>query len=224
MAARKKAAERGRKKAPGKKKPIRKKSPTRKKPPAREKPAVLKKTAIRKKAALRKKAAPRKKTAARKTVTKKVSPKKASPKKRAARVARTNQPATRRKAVRRKVAASKVVRASRQKPTSQSIESPKASTAPNTEIVVSVAGASADKIGVIQHYYPRVEAAIINVSHGVLRTGDTLHFRGHTTDFYQRVDRMEVEHQPVEAVTAGQAVGVHVSRRVREGDLVMRVA
>ena len=75
----------------------------------------------------------------------------------------------------------------------------------------------------IRHYYPRVEAAIINVSHN-LRTGDTLHFRGHTTDFYQRVDRMEVDHQLVEAVTAGQAVGVHVSRRVREGDLVMRVA
>jgi hypothetical protein len=117
----------------------------------------------------------------------------------------------------------------RKKPTVRGRKKPVARTKPtasgrSAQSTASVAGLSADTIGVIEHYYPRVEAAIIKVSRGVLQTGDTLHFRGHTTDFYQQIDRMEVDHQLVEAVTAGQAVGVHVSRRVREGDLVMRVS
>ena len=94
---------------------------------------------------------------------------------------------------------------------------------PRTEPIASIAGSSADEIGVVRHYFPRVEAAIIDVSRGTLQTGDTLHFRGHTTDFYQQVDRLEVDHQPIEVARAGQAVGVHVSRRVREGDVVMRI-
>jgi putative protease len=54
--------------------------------------------------------------------------------------------------------------------------------------------------------------------------GDTLHIRGHTTDFYQRVDRIEFDHQPVTMARAGQQVGVHVSQRVREHDEVFLVS
>jgi putative protease len=53
--------------------------------------------------------------------------------------------------------------------------------------------------------------------------GDTIHIRGHTTDYYQRVDRIEVDHQSVQTAGAGRAVGVHVSQRVREGDAVDKV-
>jgi putative protease len=73
---------------------------------------------------------------------------------------------------------------------------------------------------VVTHYYSQVDAAVVRVGPGVLRTGDTVHFRGHTTDFYQRLDRLEVDHQPVQVAIAGQVVGVHVSQRVREGDTV----
>ncbi len=71
------------------------------------------------------------------------------------------------------------------------------------------------------HYYSRVDAAVVAVGPGVLRTGDTVHFRGHTTDFYQRLDRLEVDPQPVQVATPGQIVGVHVTQRVREGDTLM---
>ena len=72
----------------------------------------------------------------------------------------------------------------------------------------------------VTHYYSRVDAAVVAVGPGELRTGDTVHFRGHTTDFYQRLDRLEVDHQPVQVASPGQVVGVHVSQRVREGDTV----
>jgi putative protease len=51
-----------------------------------------------------------------------------------------------------------------------------------------------------------------------------VHFRGHTTDFYQRVDHMEVDHAAVQAARAGQVIGLQVSQRVRENDVVSKVA
>jgi putative protease len=73
---------------------------------------------------------------------------------------------------------------------------------------------------VVTHYYSRAEAAVVSVGPGELRTGDTVHFRGHTTDFYQRLDRLEVDHQAVQVANPGDVNPHHVSQRVREGDTV----
>ena len=51
-----------------------------------------------------------------------------------------------------------------------------------------------------------------------------VHFRGHTTDFYQRIERIEVDHASVPSARAGDVIGLQVSQRVREGDTVMKVA
>jgi putative protease len=59
---------------------------------------------------------------------------------------------------------------------------------------------------------------------GELRTGDTVHIRGHTTDYYQRVDRIELDHRELDAAMPGQAVGLHVAQRVREHDVVYRLS
>ena len=74
------------------------------------------------------------------------------------------------------------------------------------------------------HYYGHVNAAIVALSAGELRVGDMVHFRGHTTDFYQRIERIEVDHASVPSARAGQVIGLQVSQRVREGDAVMKVA
>jgi putative protease len=76
------------------------------------------------------------------------------------------------------------------------------------------------KIGVVRHYYGHAGAAIVEIEQGELRVGDTLHFRGHTTDFYQRIERIEVEHRTTEVARTGETVGVQVSRVVREHDEV----
>ena len=65
---------------------------------------------------------------------------------------------------------------------------------------------------------------MISLESGELRVGDTIHVRGHTTDFYQRISRMELDHVPVESAKPGQSVGVEITQRVREHDEVFKVS
>ena len=88
----------------------------------------------------------------------------------------------------------------------------------------AVAASTPQRIGAVSHYFGHVDAGVIAIDAGELRVGDTVHVRGHTTDYYQRIDRIEVDHQPVAVARAGQSVGVHVTQRVREGDSVWKVS
>ena len=73
------------------------------------------------------------------------------------------------------------------------------------------------------HYYEHAGACVVSLDAGELRMGDTIHVRGHTTDFYQRVDRLERDHVAIDAARAGEEVGVQVSQRVRAHDVVYRL-
>ncbi len=77
-----------------------------------------------------------------------------------------------------------------------------------------------EAVGTITHYYSHLSVAVAQINKGTLRTGDTVHIKGHTTDFTQTVDSMEFEHQHVEQASAGQSVGIKVSDHVREHDIV----
>lgn len=74
------------------------------------------------------------------------------------------------------------------------------------------------------HYFARPRAAIIRIETAELRRGDTVHVRGHTTDFYQQVERLERNHASVERASAGEEIAVQLSQRVREGDRVYRLS
>ena len=76
------------------------------------------------------------------------------------------------------------------------------------------------RIGVVTHYYEHAGACVVSLDAGELRVGDTIHVRGHTTDFYQRVERMERDHVPIASARGGEEVGVQVSQRVRSHDAV----
>ncbi len=75
----------------------------------------------------------------------------------------------------------------------------------------------------VTHYYDQPHACVVRLDEGALRAGDMVHIRGHTTDHYQQVDRLEWEHQLLEAAGPGQDVAMHVSQRVREGDVVYKL-
>jgi len=79
-------------------------------------------------------------------------------------------------------------------------------------------------VGVVTHYYEHVGACVVALDQGTLRVGDTIHVRGHTTDFYQRVDRLERDHAPVSTASVGEEVGVQVGQRVRPHDEVFRLS
>jgi putative protease len=78
------------------------------------------------------------------------------------------------------------------------------------------------QIGKVTHYFNRIAVAVLELEEG-LKLGDTIHIVGHTTDFTQKVESMEVDHQPMSAVGAGADVALAVDQRVRRGDVVFMV-
>jgi len=80
-----------------------------------------------------------------------------------------------------------------------------------------------EEIGRITHYFSKINVGVIELTSGVLRVGDTIHIKGHTTDFYQKVQSMQVEHDPVDSVKSGESAGMKVESPVREHDLVFKV-
>jgi len=75
----------------------------------------------------------------------------------------------------------------------------------------------------VTHYYSHVSVAIVRLESGMLRVGDTIHIRGHTTDFSQRVQSLEVGHAPVAEVGPNDDFGLKVVAHAREGDVVYKV-
>lgn len=78
------------------------------------------------------------------------------------------------------------------------------------------------KVGTVSHYYGNIGVAIVEVE-ADLKVGDTVHILGHTSDFTQQVDSIQVEHENVEEAKAGQSIGMKVDQRARENDEVFRV-
>ena len=78
-------------------------------------------------------------------------------------------------------------------------------------------------IGKVTHYFSKPKVAAIEITDGYLHVGDFIHIVGHTSDFTQSVDSMQVEHAPVEAARPGDQVGIQVVDHAREHDKVYRV-
>ena len=79
------------------------------------------------------------------------------------------------------------------------------------------------KIGVVTHYFGKIGVAAVKITEGELRVGDTIHIKGHTSDFTQSVESMQVEHEPVELAKVGDSVGMKVAEHAREHDEVLKV-
>jgi putative protease len=80
------------------------------------------------------------------------------------------------------------------------------------------------EVGVVQDYFAKIGvAALAVIAHGI-KVGDEIHFKGHTTDFSQRVDSLQIEHAQVSEAGPGASVGTKVKDRVRIGDKVYKVA
>lgn len=80
-----------------------------------------------------------------------------------------------------------------------------------------------EEIGRITHFFSKISVGVLELDKGGVRIGDTIHIKGHTTDFYQKVESMQVEHEPIESAEKGMEVGLKVESPVREGDVVFKV-
>jgi hypothetical protein len=81
-----------------------------------------------------------------------------------------------------------------------------------------------ERIGVVTHYYSHLSVATLRLEPGTtLRVGDVIHVRGHTTDFSQRVESLEVNHAPATEVRPNDDFGLKVVEHAREHDVVYKV-
>ncbi|MBP1698544.1 MAG: collagenase [Deltaproteobacteria bacterium] len=80
------------------------------------------------------------------------------------------------------------------------------------------------KIGEVIKYFGKVGVAAIRLSEGSLKVGESIHIVGHTTDVTQAIDSMQIENKSVQEAGPGADIGIKIKDRVREHDVVYKVA
>jgi len=79
-----------------------------------------------------------------------------------------------------------------------------------------------EKIGVVEDYFAKISVIAVKLE-GELKEGDKIHIKGHTTDFIQTVESMQIEHQQVDVAKKCDSVGIKVEQRCRKGDVVYKI-
>jgi putative protease len=78
------------------------------------------------------------------------------------------------------------------------------------------------EVGKITHFYGHLSVGIIELQDS-LKIGDTIHIKGHTSDFTQAVDSMQIEHSAVQEAKAGDVIGIKVAQKIHPNDKVYKV-
>jgi len=79
------------------------------------------------------------------------------------------------------------------------------------------------QIGEVTHYFSNIGVAVLKLS-AALKTGETIRIVGGVdTDFEQKIDSMEIEHEKVKSAKKGDDIGLKVDQQVREGYKVYRL-
>jgi translation elongation factor EF-1alpha len=78
------------------------------------------------------------------------------------------------------------------------------------------------EVGKVSHYFSNIGVVVIELS-DALKVGDRIHVQGATSDFEQDVSSMQIEHEQVQEAGAGDAVGLKVDEKARDGDKVFVV-
>jgi translation elongation factor EF-1alpha len=79
------------------------------------------------------------------------------------------------------------------------------------------------KIGEVMKFFSKANVAAIKITEGSLQVGDRIKIKGHTTDFEDQIQSMQIDNRPVEKAEPGQMIGIKVKDRVREKDIVYKV-
>jgi putative protease len=151
--------------------------------------------------AARKKAKPKRKAPARKPVARKKAP-----------------------AIKKKVAKKKPAPQPARALKAQPVRAPSQPAKPAAPAIAPAPLAGEERVGTVTHYFGHLSVAAVRMESGSLRIGDTIHVVGRTSDFRQRIESMQVEHEPVSEVRAGQEFGLKVTDHARENDIVYKAA
>lgn len=80
---------------------------------------------------------------------------------------------------------------------------------------------AAKEIGTVFGYYSKIGVAAVKMS-GKLSRGDEIHIKGHTTDFKQKVDSIQIKNKDVASLKAGDEAGIRVKDKVRPNDKIYK--
>jgi len=79
-----------------------------------------------------------------------------------------------------------------------------------------------EEIGRVTHYFSKIGVAVIEITAESLKVGETIRIKGHSSDFTQSVESLQLEHLSVPEVKKGVSAGMKVKEHVREGDKVYK--
>jgi len=78
-------------------------------------------------------------------------------------------------------------------------------------------------VGKVTYFFSKIGVAIVELT-GTLKVGDEILVEGKATQLRQKVESMEIEHQKVSVAEAGKSVGLKLTDRAREEDIVFVVS
>jgi translation elongation factor EF-1alpha len=117
----------------------------------------------------------------------------------------------------------KVTKSKIKRPKAKKVTRPKAKKAKSKAKKPQGLEATLEKIGVITHYFPHVNAAAVKLLKSGLKVGDSIYIKGHTTDFKELVQSIQLDHATIPEGKKGQEIGLLVKSRVRQGDKVYKI-
>ncbi len=78
------------------------------------------------------------------------------------------------------------------------------------------------EIGKVSAFFAHPVVAGIQLT-APLKQGDKIHIVGHTTNMEMTIDSMQIDNVTVQQAKKGDAIGLKVKDRVRQGDTVFKV-
>jgi putative protease len=78
------------------------------------------------------------------------------------------------------------------------------------------------EIGKVTHYYGHISVGIIELV-DALKVGDTIHIKGHSSDFSQAIDSIQIEHADVSEAKSGDVIGIKIIQKAHPHDKVYKV-
>ena len=78
------------------------------------------------------------------------------------------------------------------------------------------------KIGVIEHFYGGISVAVVKLD-AALKKGDMISIEGPTTNLQQKAESMQIDRKEIAEAKKGQSIGLKVSDKVKQNDIVYKV-
>lgn len=83
---------------------------------------------------------------------------------------------------------------------------------------------SDEKIGIITHYYDKINVAVLKLTKGSLKLGDSIKLTAKDgEEFTQEIGQMQIEKADVNMAKAGNLIGLKVDKEPKSNSPVLKI-